>query len=373
MNLHDYEAATSGRSERTSLDGHVALRDIEQVLGRKFAADAELTTQLAQWGESVLKPGAFGGLRRSKWKFIKLPQKHRYWVFFSNPRIYDIESALRNLDRDTWRVKKSDVRKGDWVVLWRGTKDGKRGVVGLAEVTSDPKKIREPPESHPFYVRHVPKESERRVWIRMFKPDLAPLWVDNDKSGFLRTLSVAKARGGTIFRLAPEDWHHLVGFLGGWKEPEEDEAVWKAQSTYEKVSKGQGFNVKPEVRKAIDKYAMREVEAYFVNLGYRVEDVHRSRPYDLLCSRASERLHVEVKGTKSKGERILLTSGEVRHARSNAEHMALYIQRAVHVTYKDGRPTAAGGEPVVRIPWDVDEGTLEPLCFFYKWHKWAVT
>jgi hypothetical protein len=293
-------------------------------------------------------------------------EERRYWVFFANPRIYRVESALENLERDTWTVGRSDVRKGDRGVFWRGMKDGKRGVVGLAEVISDPKRMAEPRQSLPFYVR-APKGRERRVWLRIFKPNRAPLWVDEDQTGLLRSLSVANAHGGTVYRLRPDQWHLLVEILGGWEEDSsEDQALWALESASVRRARGQGFRVSPEIRRAIDVYAMRKAEEYFRNAGYETKDVHKNRPFDLLCSRGSARLFVEVKGTRSKGEQVILTSGEVKFAKKDPMHMVLYVQRLVRVTYRNGRPVVSGGRRLVKRQWTVDERSLEPLCFTYK-------
>jgi len=43
-------------------------------------------------------------------------------------------------------------------------------------------------------------------------------------------------------------------------------------------------------------------------------DHSKTKPYDLYCIRGAEVLHVEVKGTQTSGEDIILTAGEVEFA-----------------------------------------------------------
>ena len=65
---------------------------------------------------------------------------------------------------------------------------------------------------------------------------------------------------------------------------------------------------------------------YFANLGWSViTDVSRSRCFDLLCHHETDELRVEVKGTTSPGDRILLTRNEVTHARRMFPRVALYV------------------------------------------------
>ena len=59
----------------------------------------------------------------------------------------------------------------------------------------------------------------------------------------------------------------------------------------------------------------KKASEHYSDLGWSVGDVSLSESYDLRCTRQGEELHVEVKGTTSQGERVLLTRNEVAHAR----------------------------------------------------------
>lgn len=133
-------------------------------------------------------------------------------------------------------------------------------------------------------------------------------------------------------------------------------------------AKGQGFKISLEARSAIENYAMSKAEDHFHRLGYVVNNVSPFMPYDLECRKDSEVLYVEVKGTQTIGERIILTSGEAEYARKNQDRMALFIMRSIRLSANDAKEelVASGGEPYVKCPWNVDEGVLDPIAYFYR-------
>ena len=141
----------------------------------------------------------------------------------------------------------------------------------------------------------------------------------------------------------------------------EDEAAIEAlERSY---AKSQGFQLDSKTRKAIEDYAMRAATKHFKTLGYSVEDHSKNHSYDLLCMKKKERLYVEVKGTVTTGDSIILTNSEVKFARSHKGEMGLFILHSLQVS-ADGK--LSNGEPKVIVPWDVDEGNLKPVAFVYE-------
>jgi hypothetical protein len=128
---------------------------------------------------------------------------------------------------------------------------------------------------------------------------------------------------------------------------------------------GQGFRISPEARKAVEDYAMRVVADYYREEDWSVDDSVASREcFDLRCTRRGAELHVEVKGTTSRGEQIILTRNEVDHAREQHPRIALAIVR--NIDLQDGNPpVASGGELAVFDPWRIDDGTLTTLASSY--------
>jgi hypothetical protein len=145
-------------------------------------------------------------------------------------------------------------------------------------------------------------------------------------------------------------------------EPEvaEDEAV--VEAVEKSQAKRQGFLIDSKTRKALDDHAMAAAERYFRSEGYNVENHSKGNPYDLLCTKKKKKLHVEVKGTQTAGDGIVLTPREVQFARSHREKMALFILHSVKVA--EGK-ILNDGERRLILPWDVDQGHLKPVSFVY--------
>jgi Domain of unknown function (DUF3883) len=147
---------------------------------------------------------------------------------------------------------------------------------------------------------------------------------------------------------------------GGMTIDEHDAVVEALEKSH---AKSQGFQLDSKTRKAIEDYAMEAAKKHFKSLGYSVEDHSKNHSYDLLCTKKKERLHAEVKGTVTNGDGIILTSGEVKFARSHKEEMGLFILHSIQVS-ADGK--LSNGQQKMIVPWDVDEGRLKPVSFMYE-------
>jgi MrcB-like, N-terminal domain/Domain of unknown function (DUF3883) len=122
------------------------------------------------------------------------------------------------------------------------------------------------------------------------------------------------------------------------------------------------------VRKAIEDRAMAVVMRYFADEGgWTVEDVSRFRPYDLVCRREDDgaEIHVEVKGTTTSGEQILLTRNEVAHAR-DFSHPVLAIVSEINLSDEGEGVGASGGRLSLHNPWVIDDAALVPTQFIYS-------
>jgi hypothetical protein len=72
-----------------------------------------------------------------------------------------------------------------------------------------------------------------------------------------------------------------------------------------------------------------------------------------------------VQGTTGDGSSVLLTHGEVRHAKAYP-NIALYI--LCGLTLQDdgsGNVKAVGGKEEIYCPWDVAAGILNPIGYEY--------
>lgn len=162
----------------------------------------------------------------------------------------------------------------------------------------------------------------------------------------------------------------LVGMLALLAE------LYGVHSTSNPVSDSSGFGARavqamarkrlldPETRRKIELCAEDHAVNYFTNHGWRVERVgSEKRGFDLECMKEDGQvLHVEVKGTQTRGEKVVLTGNEVKHnrnaAKCGAQH-ALYVVSEIRVS-RNGEIQCSGGEVNRILPWIIaDEDLIE--------------
>ena len=125
---------------------------------------------------------------------------------------------------------------------------------------------------------------------------------------------------------------------------------------------GQGFASTPAQRRAIEDHAMARARTHFRKRFSTVENVSKQKGVlDLRCGSAGKtRVHVEVKGTTTSGDSVILTRREVERARSGAS--ALYVLHSIKLKGDN----VSGGKERVIYKWLIGMGRLTPLNFTYK-------
>jgi MrcB-like, N-terminal domain/Protein NO VEIN, C-terminal len=150
--------------------------------------------------------------------------------------------------------------------------------------------------------------------------------------------------------------------LASWPEAE-------ARTATSPAAPAQGRASDPGVRTMIERFAEDHAAAHFTELGWQVKRVGQYKlGYDLECANASGAvLHVEVKGTRTLGEKVTLTANEVEHTRHragcSAEHI-LYVLSQIAITHGDPI-TCAGGKPRRLWPWTISDGDLIATEYAY--------
>ncbi len=216
---------------------------------------------------------------------------------------------------------------------------------------------------------------------------------------WVRDWIAAKKEGGTVaapFQLYPKELRANQGYLtkmpaefvGHWPQLRElaqalDAAVLANESverlgsqsgsiaeTLRSVAEGlhspahgQGFQLSPLLRRAIEDYAVERAKTHFQREGYKIRVV--GKPYDLECTREKDRLYVEVKGTTTAGLEVMLTPNEVAFAREHAKEIALFVVYEIRVNNSTEPVTLEGGQIALFNPWTIDSGELQPLAYFY--------
>lgn len=109
--------------------------------------------------------------------------KVNYWIFQSNPKIYDISNALKNGNLKSWKVAahKDTIKLGGKIILWQTGE--KAGCYALAEVSSEVGKLAEEPLELQYYLAPSKDDGENnteRVKIEITKnlADNPVLWSD---------------------------------------------------------------------------------------------------------------------------------------------------------------------------------------------------
>jgi hypothetical protein len=294
-----------------------------------------------------------------------LSRERAYWAFVANPSVYRVQDVLERETDDYWTVKHSDVRRGDRAAIWKakGT-DKNRGVVAFAEVISDPELTDIPPGRKNYWVDGKSRGLARRVRIEYVLPPAVPLWLSSNDASVLSEMSVSRATGGGVFTIDPDQWRRLLVIAGGWPQQKNiEDAVLEAAEQASVSARKQAFSADPETRRVVEEYAVARARQYFEEQQFAVE-IH-GKPFDLCCRKGGSVVFVEVKGTQTTGEEILLTPNEVTFATRHPDQMALFVVHDVIVSRKDGKPIASGGGDRVRNPWSLDTTRLTPLGFSY--------
>jgi hypothetical protein len=74
-------------------------------------------------------------------------------------------------------------------------------------------------------------------------------------------------------------------------------------------------------------------------------------------------IYVEVKGTQTRGEKIILTKNEKDHLESNAGTI-LYVRHSIDVT-SGKTPRVSGGSERVLDRWDPKSGSFSAVTYSY--------
>ena len=131
-----------------------------------------------------------------------------------------------------------------------------------------------------------------------------------------------------------------------------EEAVKYAAGKLARPGRGQGFHLDQDMKVAMEAHAMNMATELY-SADWKVEDVHGTESYDLVCRRGDEIKHVEVKGTTTDGAEVILTPNEVRHAREYPCTALFVLSNITVERADDGTITATGGRnaSTVRGAW----------------------
>jgi hypothetical protein len=133
-----------------------------------------------------------------------------YWIFQTNPDIYNMVDALKASHVKSWKVAahKDKIKVGDQVILWQT--GNQSGCYGLAEVTSEVKVFEEETNEQQYYADTSNTNATERVKIKIIKnlannPILSSEIKDN-----LTFIHFKAGNQGTNFSATEEEYLKLL-------------------------------------------------------------------------------------------------------------------------------------------------------------------
>ena len=135
----------------------------------------------------------------------------RTWILQCNPKLYDIDAALRNRPVIYWRVPQfvEQLKEGDRALIWRSGKEA--GIVGWAVLLSDPRHYDLSRDSDLHAKRAFPRqEDEWHVPVRVWPGSEVP---KREVAEAIPENRIVIAPMGTVFRLDADDLAALAPLL----------------------------------------------------------------------------------------------------------------------------------------------------------------
>jgi MoxR-like ATPase len=144
----------------------------------------------------------------------------RNWIFQANPKLYDVDAALKSLKTIGWSVRQhgNDIKLGDRVFFWRSGKDA--GILAVATITERRVSMTPRPEEEAF--RKAPFEDALSVTCRIDEVLPEPLLaLDLRTDPALAELSIFRWHQGTNFPVTAEQAEELLRMIRarGKEEP----------------------------------------------------------------------------------------------------------------------------------------------------------
>lgn len=121
---------------------------------------------------------------------------------------------------------------------------------------------------------------------------------------------------------------------------------------------GTGYESDPKIRKDVEQHAVKRACSFYEKRGYSV--IEKGKPYDLLCEKPGEVIHVEVKGSRSTLDAILVTTNEIKDARNIGWRSDLFLVDNIVLESTDS------GRCRLKSNWVPEDNDLTPMQYRYK-------
>ena len=157
--------------------------------------------------------------------------------------------------------------------------------------------------------------------------------------------------------------------IPGSESPEHKEAVAAiAQAAGRDLTgpRRQGRSRLPQAhKKVIEEHAVEVAMKHLGKKGFTdIKDVGKNRSYDIAAKLNDIDFYIEVKGTMSLGEKVVLTRNEVLLHRQEHPNNALIVVSQIDLDRSEP-PSAKGGKVIFISPWKIEDSDLDALGYDY--------
>jgi hypothetical protein len=119
-------------------------------------------------------------------------------------------------------------------------------------------------------------------------------------------------------------------------------------------------------KKVIEEHAVEVAMRLLEKRGFTgIKDVGKNHSYDIAAQMNGIDFYIEVKGTISLGEKVVLTKNEVLLHRQEHPNNALIVVSQIDLDRSEP-PSAKGGKVLFVSPWKIEDSDLEALGYDYK-------
>jgi hypothetical protein len=137
-------------------------------------------------------------------------------------------------------------------------------------------------------------------------------------------------------------------------------------SAFEAQERRQGYQSNQQIKEAVEAYAMKQAEVHY-GKRYDVDaGKARNNPFDMECTTPKRKIYVEVKGTQTSGDEVILTDGEKDHLGKNVHCSELFVLHHIHVRGKRHPRSSGGQRRIVKAAILLKDGVFRPT-------QWRVT
>jgi hypothetical protein len=158
--------------------------------------------------------------------------------------------------------------------------------------------------------------------------------------------------------------------IPGSESPEHQDAVAAISQAAGRDLTGprrQGRSRLPQAqKKVIEEHAVEVAMRLLEEKGFtNIKDVGKNRSYDIAAKLDGKDFYIEVKGTISLGEKVVLTKNEVLLHQQEHPNNALIVVSQIDLDRSEP-PSAKGGKVLFISPWEIKNSDLEALGYDYR-------